>query len=58
MMRLEYWVGSDVLSHPADRLIAYGLALPIGWDRESATNGGRVSEPFHLGNDEPLRLGG
>lgn len=47
-MRLEYWVWSDVLSHMVDMLIAYGLALPIGWDRESATNGGAGIRTFPI----------
>ena len=48
MMRLDYWVWSDVLSHMVDMLIAYGLALPIGWDRESATNGGAGIRTFPI----------
>lgn len=42
-MRLEYLVWSDVVSHIVGMLIAYALALPIGWDREAATNGGNVT---------------
>jgi putative Mg2+ transporter-C (MgtC) family protein len=30
---------SEILSHVADMLVAYLLALPIGWDREKATSG-------------------
>ena len=44
MVRFHYLVWSDVVSHIVDMLIAYALALPIGWDREAATNGARVSE--------------
>lgn len=48
MMRWQYMVWSDVISHMVDMLIAYALALPIGWDRESATNGGAGIRTFPI----------
>lgn len=47
-MRWQYLVWSDVISHIVDMLIAYVLTLPIGWDRESATNGGAGIRTFPI----------
>ena len=33
-MRFTAWIWGDVLAHLRDFVIAYVLALPIGWDRE------------------------
>ena len=48
MMRLQYLVWSDAISHIVDMLIAYALALPIGWDREAATKGGAGIRTFPI----------
>ena len=48
MLRFHYLVWSDVVSHVVDMLIAYALALPIGWDREAATNGGAGLRTFPI----------
>lgn len=48
MLRFQYMVWSDILSHVADMLIAYFLALPIGWDREEATRGGAGLRTFPI----------
>ena len=47
-MRFHYLVWADVISHIVDMLIAYALALPIGWDREAATKGGAGLRTFPI----------
>lgn len=47
-MRFHYLVWSDIISHVVDMFIAYALALPIGWDREAATNGGAGIRTFPI----------
>lgn len=39
MFRFQALVWADVASHLIDMALAYLLALPIGWDREAATQG-------------------
>lgn len=39
MLRFQALVWVDVVSHLIDMALAYLLALPIGWDREAATQG-------------------
>jgi len=48
MLRFQYITWSDVISHITDMLIAYALALPIGWDREKATRGGAGLRTFPI----------
>lgn len=47
-MRFQYLVWTDIISHVVDMLIAYALALPIGWDREAATRGGAGLRTFPI----------
>lgn len=47
-MRFQYLVWTDVISHVVDMLVAYALALPIGWDREAATRGGAGLRTFPI----------
>ncbi len=48
MLRFQSMSWIEVASHIIDTLIAYALALPIGWDRESATNGGAGLRTFPI----------
>jgi putative Mg2+ transporter-C (MgtC) family protein len=48
IMRFQYLVWTDIISHVIDMLIAYALVLPIGWDREKATNGGAGLRTFPI----------
>lgn len=48
MLRFQTLVWVDVISHLVDMVIAYFLALPIGWDREAATRGGAGVRTFPI----------
>ncbi len=48
MLRFQYLAWPDVFAHLLDMLIAYALALPIGWDREEATRGGAGIRTFPI----------
>lgn len=48
MLRFQLLVWSDVVSHVVDLALAYLLALPIGWDRETATQGGAGLRTFPI----------
>lgn len=48
MMRFQALAWADVVSHLVDMVLAYLLALPIGWDREAATNGGTGLRTFPI----------
>lgn len=48
MLRFQNMVWLDVISHLLDMLVAYALALPIGWDRETATRGGAGLRTFPI----------
>lgn len=47
-MRFQALAWADVVSHLVDMVLAYLLALPIGWDREAATNGGTGLRTFPI----------
>ncbi|MCH2116035.1 MAG: MgtC/SapB family protein [Pirellulales bacterium] len=48
MLRFQYMAWTDVFSLLVDILIAYVLALPIGWNREAATRGGAGIRTFPI----------
>ena len=48
MLRFQALAWADVVSHMVDMVRAYLLALPIGWDRETATNGGTGLRTFPI----------
>jgi putative Mg2+ transporter-C (MgtC) family protein len=48
MFRFQALVWADVASHLIDMALAYLLALPIGWNREAATQGGAGLRTFPI----------
>jgi putative Mg2+ transporter-C (MgtC) family protein len=48
MLRFQLLSWNEVTSHFVDMAIAYALALPIGWDREQATNGNAGLRTFPI----------
>lgn len=47
-MRFQYLIWTDVFWHVVDMIVAYALALPIGWNREAATRGGAGLRTFPI----------